>query len=52
MGMAYSKTQFNYLQATAIYFDKNGNKPSIVRTAPMREVSSMHLHNSFEREET
>lgn len=52
MGMSYSKTQFNYLQTTAIYFDRNGNKPSIVRTAPMREVASMHLHNSFEREDT
>ena len=51
MGMTYSKTQFGYLQSTATYFDKNGNKPSLVRTAPLREASSMHLHNSFEREE-
>ncbi len=51
MGMTYNKTQFTYLQNTAQYFDKNGNKPSIVRTAPLREASSMYLHNSFEREE-
>lgn len=51
MGMTYNKTQFAYLQNTAQYFDKNGNKPSIARTAPLREASSMHLHNSFEREE-
>ncbi len=52
MGSTYGKTQFAYIQATANYFDKNGNRPTIVRTAPHREVSSMYLHNSFEREET
>jgi Integrase core domain len=51
MGMLYSKTQYTYLQNTAQYFDKNGNKPSIVRTAPQRDATSMYLHNSFEREE-
>jgi hypothetical protein len=50
MGTLYNKTQLTYLQSTAEYFDKNGNKPSVVRTAPLREASSMHLHNSFERE--
>ena len=52
MGLTYNKTQFAYIQATAKYFDKNGNKPSVVRTAPKREAESMYLHNSFEREET
>jgi len=50
MGMTYNKTQFSYIQATAEYFDKNGNRPSVVRTAPKRDASTMHLHNSFERE--
>jgi transposase len=45
MGMTYGKHQFGYIQATALYFDKNGNKPSIVRTAPVREASTMFLHN-------
>jgi transposase len=43
--MTFGKHQFLYIQATAQYFDKNGNRPSIVRTAPCREASSMHLHN-------
>ena len=52
MGMIYGKLQFAYIQATAEYFDKNGNRPSVVRTAPRREAGSMYLHNSFEREDT
>jgi transposase len=51
MGMTYSKLQFAYIQATAEYFDKNGNRPGIVRSAPVREAGSMYLHNSFERED-
>jgi len=51
LGMMYGKTQFGYIQATAEYFDKNGAKPSAVRSAPVREVGSVYLHNSFEREE-
>lgn len=51
LGMTYSKLQFAYIQATAEYFDKNGNRPGIVRSAPVREAGSMYLHNSFERED-
>jgi hypothetical protein len=51
LGMTFNKTQFAYLQATAQFFDKNGNKLSVVQAAPRREASSMYLHNSFEREE-
>ena len=52
MGMTFGKTQFSYIQATAQYFDRNGNRPIAVRSAPRREIGSMHLHNnSFEREE-
>ncbi len=46
MGMMFGKTQYGYVQATAIYFDKNGNRPNLVRSAPIREASSMHLHNN------
>ena len=46
MAMTFSKTHYSYVQATAIYFDKNGNRPSLVRSAPIREASSMHLHNN------
>jgi transposase len=52
MGLTFNKTQFNYIKATAEFFDRNGNRPSIVRSAPQREAESMHLHNSIEREET
>jgi hypothetical protein len=64
LGLTFNKTQFGYIQSTAEYFEKNGNRPSVVRTAPRREASSMYLHkpqeaqsdcaqggNSFEREE-
>lgn len=51
MGMTYGKHQFGYIQSTAQYFDKNGNKPTIVRTAPKRDVSSMYLHNLNHNEE-
>jgi hypothetical protein len=45
MGMTYQKTQFPYIQSTAQYFDKNGLKPSVVRSAPIREKESIYLHN-------
>lgn len=46
MAMTYRKLQFAYVQATAEYFDKNGNRPSAMRSAPVREASSMYLHNN------
>lgn len=51
MGMTYNKYQLTYIQGTAQYFDKHGNRPSIVRTAPLREASSMYLHNQNQQEE-
>ena len=48
MGITYQKTQFPYIQSTAQYFDKNGSKPSIARSAPIREMSSVYLHNNEE----
>lgn len=54
--LLYGKTHFAYIQATAEHFDKFGNKPTAVRSAPVRELASVYLHggneNSFEREET
>jgi transposase len=44
MGMTYQKTQFPYIQSTVQYFDKNGLKPSVVRSAPIREKESIYLH--------
>jgi len=45
MGLTYGKLQFPYIQATAEYFDKNGNRPRLATSAPIREASSMYLHN-------
>jgi transposase len=50
-GTQLNKSYCSYLKASAEHFDKNGAKPTIVRSAPIREVGSMYLHNSFEREE-
>lgn len=45
MGLTYGKLQFPYIQSTAEYFDKNGNRPTLASAAPKREASSMYLHN-------
>ena len=54
MAMTYNKLQYQYIQNTAEYFDKNGNRPVIVRSAPIREVDQMYLHENPipKREET
>ena len=50
MGLAFRKHQFPYIQATAEYFDKSGNRPRSVAAAPVRELSSIFLHNINEEE--
>jgi DNA-binding HxlR family transcriptional regulator len=44
MAMTFNKTQYGYVQSTAEYFDKNGNRPKLVGSAPIREARSMFLH--------
>ena len=51
MGMTYGKHQFPYIQATAEYFDKSGNRPSLVRSAPKRDLDDIYLHNPIPKEE-
>ncbi len=51
MGLTYGKHQFAYIQATAEYFDKNGNRPSLVRSAPRRDPNEIYLHNPIPKEE-
>jgi Integrase core domain/Helix-turn-helix domain of resolvase len=46
MAMTYQKTQFAFVKASAEHFDKNGNRPVVVRTAPLRDTDSMFLHNA------
>lgn len=45
MAMTFNKTQYGYVQSTAEYFDRNGNRPKLVGFAPIREAQSVHLHN-------
>ncbi len=45
MAMTFNKLQLAYVQCVAAQFDKNGNRPRSVRSAPMREQNSMYLHN-------
>lgn len=53
MGLTYNKLQFGYIQATAEYFDRSGNRPSLVRSAPKRDAEDIYLHNPIpKREET
>ena len=51
MGLTFNKHQFPYIQATAKFFDSNGNRPTVVRSAPVREVGSIYLHNVIQQEE-
>ena len=52
MGMSFNKHQQPYIQATAEHFDKIGNRPVGLRSAPVREASSVYLHNTVYEEET
>jgi hypothetical protein len=45
MAMQFNKLQFAYIQNTAEYFDRNGNRPTVVRAAPKRDLDQMYLHN-------
>lgn len=45
MAMQFNKLQYQYVQSTAEYFDKNGNRPTAVRAAPKRDTDQMYLHN-------
>ena len=54
MGLQFNKTQYAYIQGTAEYFDKSGNRPSVVRSAPIRDPNEIYLHNAIDpkQEET
>jgi transposase len=45
MALQFNKPQFAYVQTTAEYFDRNGNRPTVVRAAPIRDMDQMYLHN-------
>lgn len=53
MAMRFQKTYYSYVQTTAEYFDKNGNRLTVLGSAPTRDAGSMFLHNKqLEKEET
>lgn len=45
MAMQFNKLQYQYVQNAAEYFDRNGNRPAVVRSAPRRAIDQMYLHN-------
>ena len=45
LAMTFNKMQYGYVQSAAEYFDKNGNRPKLVGSAPIRESKSVFLHN-------
>jgi transposase len=45
MAMQFNKLHLSYVQNAAEYFDRNGNRPTVVRSAPQREPDQMYLHN-------
>lgn len=46
MAMQFNKPYFNYVQSASEHFDKNGNRPVAVRSAPVRDPNQMYLHNN------
>lgn len=51
MGFTFNKTRYNYIKSTAIYFDRSGMKPSLVRAAPVRDVGTVYLQQSLQQTE-
>ncbi|MBL7671463.1 MAG: IS21 family transposase [Bdellovibrionaceae bacterium] len=51
MGLAFNKTFYGYVFAAAKFFDQNGNRPTLVKSAPIREASTLHLHNNQQQME-
>jgi len=52
MGMAFNKINYEYIKATAMYFDANGARPINTKSAPIRDPDSMYLHlNQTEKKE-
>lgn len=45
MALQFNKLHFKYVQNAAEHFDKNGNRPVVVRSAPIRDPKQIYLHN-------
>ena len=46
MAMQFNKLHFQYVQNASEHFDKNGNRPIAVRSAPVRDPNQMYSHNN------
>ena len=51
LGLTFNKYYQPYIQSTAEYFDRSGNRPSVVKGASIREAGSIYLHNTIPEEE-
>ena len=45
LAMTFNKMNYGYVQSAAEHFDKNGNRPKLAGSAPIRESKSVFLHN-------
>ena len=50
LAMTFNKMQYGYVKSTAEYFDKNGNRPKLAGSAPIRESRSVFLHKQLQME--
>lgn len=50
MALTFNKLNYRYVQSAAEHFDRNGNRPRLVGSAPVREVGSIFLHNPITEE--
>lgn len=51
MALTFNKTRYDYIKSTAQYFDRSGRKPSLVKTAPIRESGTVYLQQQQQEEE-
>lgn len=50
LAMTFNKMQYGYVQSASEYFDKNGNRPRLAGSAPVRESGSVFLHKQLQME--
>lgn len=43
--LLFKKTNYSYVKAAAEHFEANGNRPAAVKSAPVRSLDEINLHN-------
>jgi len=43
--LLFNKTHYGYVKSAAEHFDANGNRPASVKSAPIRSLDEINLHN-------